>query len=319
MEIGGYFELELRKGKDYHIKALKLNTGRNAFEYILKSKAYRKVYLPYFTCDVMLEPIRKLGLENEFYHINEQFEPVFDYSKVAPDETFVYTNYFGLFDHIITKLVDKCPNLIIDNAQSFFSKPINGIDTFYSARKFFGVPDGAYLFIYNSNYDLIRNCSVNKSSDRFEHLLKRIEMGAEEGYRAFKNNSKSFVGEPIKKMSLIAQRLLENIDYQFVVNQRKSNFQFLNNQLKEENQLSPFLNDNSVPMVYPFWSKKRNLRNKLIENKVYVATYWPNVLKWCTKQMPEYHFVNNILPLPIDHRYGEKEMKFLIGIINMHS
>lgn len=46
MEIGGYFELELKKGTDYHSKALKLNTGRNAFEYILKVKGYKRhIYL----------------------------------------------------------------------------------------------------------------------------------------------------------------------------------------------------------------------------------------------------------------------------------
>lgn len=68
----------------------------------------------------MLEPISKLGLENEFYHINESFEPEFDYTKIKQHEAFVYTNYFGLFDHIVTKLEAICPNLIIDNAQAFF-------------------------------------------------------------------------------------------------------------------------------------------------------------------------------------------------------
>lgn len=35
--------------------------------------------------------------------------------------------------------------IILDNTQSFFQKPISGIDTIYSCRKYFGVPDGAYL------------------------------------------------------------------------------------------------------------------------------------------------------------------------------
>jgi hypothetical protein len=37
MSIGGYFELELSRGEEYHSDAIRLNTGRNAFEYI-KSK-----------------------------------------------------------------------------------------------------------------------------------------------------------------------------------------------------------------------------------------------------------------------------------------
>lgn len=40
--IGGYFELELRKGEHYHKDALRLNTARNCFEYILLARKYKK-------------------------------------------------------------------------------------------------------------------------------------------------------------------------------------------------------------------------------------------------------------------------------------
>ena len=144
--IGGYFELELRKGEEYHNHAIRLNTGRNALELILKTKKYSKVFIPYFTCDTVLEPFNKLGIDYEFYSINKKLEPVFNYQKIQADMGFLYTNYFGIKDDFISIIAKKLKNLIIDNAQSFFSKPLEGIDTFYSARKFFGVPDGAYLY-----------------------------------------------------------------------------------------------------------------------------------------------------------------------------
>ena len=34
-EIGGYFELELVQNKEYHFDAIKLNSARNAFKYII--------------------------------------------------------------------------------------------------------------------------------------------------------------------------------------------------------------------------------------------------------------------------------------------
>jgi len=34
MAIGGYFELELRDGNKYHNNAIRINSGRNAFEYL---------------------------------------------------------------------------------------------------------------------------------------------------------------------------------------------------------------------------------------------------------------------------------------------
>lgn len=58
--IEGYFGLELRNIGEYYSKAIALNTGKNAFEYILKDPHYKKVYIPSYTCEVMLEPIKKL-------------------------------------------------------------------------------------------------------------------------------------------------------------------------------------------------------------------------------------------------------------------
>ena len=37
-------------------------------------------------------------------------------------------------------------NVIIDNVQAYFQRPIEGFDTLYSCRKYFGVPDGAVLY-----------------------------------------------------------------------------------------------------------------------------------------------------------------------------
>ena len=76
--IGGFFELESYHGKEYYPELIKLNTARNCFEYILRAKRYKKVYLPRYTCDVMLEPINKLGIGYEFYSINESFDPIFE-------------------------------------------------------------------------------------------------------------------------------------------------------------------------------------------------------------------------------------------------
>src|SRR5690606_12558742 len=130
----------------FHSEAIHLNTARNAFEYILRAQEYKKVYIPYYTCDVMLEPIKKLNLQHEFYHVDERFEPLFDYGNVAGEEAFLYTNYFGLKDGFISKLAPDCRNLIVDNSQALFADPIEGVDTFYSPRKFVGIPDGAYLY-----------------------------------------------------------------------------------------------------------------------------------------------------------------------------
>jgi hypothetical protein len=114
--IGGYFELELRKGEEYHQKAIRLNTGRNALEFILRSRKYSKVFIPYYTCDVILEPFDKLDVKYEFYSIDKNFEPILDCTQIKTDEGFLYTDYFGLKNSFVIKLSEQCRNLIIDNS-----------------------------------------------------------------------------------------------------------------------------------------------------------------------------------------------------------
>jgi len=144
-ELGGYLELELNRNEEHHKTALSLNTGRNALELILRVRKYTKVYIPYYTCDVILEPFRKLNINYEFYSINKDLEPEFNYSLLRDNEGFLYVNYFGIKDDFIPVLAKHCSNIITDNSQAFFCRPLKDIDTFYSCRKFFGVPDGAYL------------------------------------------------------------------------------------------------------------------------------------------------------------------------------
>jgi len=310
--IGGYFELELRGGEEYHKNAIRLNSGRNALELILIVKQYRKVFIPYYMCDVILEPFNKLKIEYEFYSINEKFEPLFNYDRIKENESFLYTNYFGLKDSFISTLSMNCRNLIIDNSQAFYALPKLGVPTFYSCRKFFGVPDGAYLYLTGSD---IMDLPTDVSLDRFMHLLKRIEYGPEEGYNDFKNNDQKFIGQPIRGMSCLTQRLLKNIDYETVAKIRKINFNYLHNLLGSSNNLELGFTNSFVPLAYPFISEKGGLRSYLIQNNIYMAQYWPNVLEWCKSGTIEMNYSTKILSLPIDQRYLENHMQTIIDLI----
>ena len=171
--IGGYFELELPQRSEYHSKAISLNTGRNCLEYILRVRGYKRVYLPYYSCEVLLEPFNNLGTEYTFYHINERLELDEDI-QLQDGEALLCINYFGLKqDYIITLAAKYGQQLIVDNTQAFYALPIDGIDTFYSCRKFFGVADGAYLYCDKT---LEMDLEQDQSWDRMDYLLKRIDL-----------------------------------------------------------------------------------------------------------------------------------------------
>jgi hypothetical protein len=312
--IGGYFELELNVNQTYHRDALKLNTGRNAFQLILKNINCSKFYLPFYTCESVIDSLIKLSIPFNFYHINLELEPEFDYSIVKSDEYFLYTNYFGLKDDFIGYLRQKCINLIIDNSQSFYSMPITNTPTFYSARKFFGVPDGAYLYanIPLKEYDSLQNGS---SYERFNSLIKRIDLSAEEGYLDFQFSEEKIKDLRIEKMSKLTEKILSSINYERVADKRCGNFSVLAESLDKYNDFNVNWNGIQIPMVYPFLTQRSKLRSKLFENKIYTASYWPNVLKNVCKTSYEFFIANNFIFLPIDQRYSKEDMELIIKVL----
>lgn len=311
--IGGYFELELTNKQEFFKNYIKLNTGRNCLEYVLRASSYTKIYLPYYTCDVLLEPINKLNIAYDFYDIDINLEPIFDLTSLTDDDAFLYTNYFGVKDKYVKNIISKIPeNLIIDNSQALFSKPDPHVSTFYSPRKFVGIPDGGFLLT-----DKKLNAHIQKdySYERMSHLLKRIDLSAEMGYFDFGINDKSLNNQNIKEMSNLTRKLLSNIDFDAVKNKRKENFSFLNENLKEKNLLNIALDLDSVPMIYPFRTKDKNLKSRFIENKIYCASYWPNVFQWCDENMNSYQLAEEIIALPIDQRYSINDMKKILQYV----
>ncbi|QIL41819.1 hypothetical protein G7074_22660 [Pedobacter sp. HDW13] len=309
--IGGYIGLQLSKGSVYHPGLIALNTGRNAFEYILKVRNYTMVYLPYYTCEVLLEPLHKLNIAYKFYHLDENLDPIIDFD-IPTYSCLLYTNYYGLKTETVRRLTKEISNLIIDNAQAFFCKPIANADTFYSCRKFFGVPDGAYL---NIATQINLNLNQDQSIDRFSHLIKSIDINIEEGYGDYIENNKGLCNNDIKTMSALTTNMLSGIDYEACAAIRRENFAFLAEHLADKNLLSLKLSASDVPMVYPFLNDNTTIKQTLIKQKIFVATYWPNVYDWASADSFEYFLAQNLIALPIDHRYGLDDMRILVNAL----
>lgn len=310
--IGGYFELELPQYEEYHKDAIRLNSGKNCLEYILLCRKYRKVYLPYYTCDVVLKPFHKFGIAYQFYHINLQFE-INDKIELKNNEALLYTNYYGLKQRYVEQLAKKYGrNLIIDNSQAFYAKPLEGIDTFYTCRKFFGVPDGAYL--YNDAKPL-EGLQRSVSFNRMAQLIKRIDLSPKAGFEDFHQAEELLSKDEIMIMSLFTERVMTSIDYQQTALKRRANFMQLHDYLLMSNMLHLSLEPDTVPMVYPYLTDKEGLRQYLIQNKIYIAKYWPNVDDWVKNNSVESKLANYLIPLPIDQRYGKEEMNRIIKLI----
>ena len=309
-EIGGYLELEEFCGREYYPDAIPVNNARNGLLYLLKARKIQKLFLPYYLCDSVSSLCEREGYAYEFYPIHEDFTPDFDHSLKIGEYLYI-VNYFGRLDEAkIIELKSKYKNIILDNVQAFFQPPLPGVDTIYSCRKFFGVPDGGYVV---TDARLSEKIPMDVSMNRMRHILGRYEgASASDFYGDFKANDHAFRSLGLRMMSRLTHNLLRAVDYEKAQAKRETNYACLAVTLKSMNRLpdmSPV-----GPYMYPFHCHNgMEIKKKMAEKKIFIPTLWPNVLQ-CNKFL-EKDYTENILPLPCDQRYDLDDMRFLCDIL----
>lgn len=307
--IGGFFELEIQnKDYSYHSNAIALSNGRACLNLILKHIQAKRIWIPFYTCNALLEPIKTNHTPYSFYSININLEPTEDF-KLKKDEYLIYINYFGLKRKFIKALVNQYDDrIIIDNTQAFFDKENSKIWSFNSARKFFGVPDGAYLYTpYDISVDYERNTDL-----KFNHLFNRLLGKQKQAYQEFIEYEKGLDSE-IKKISIFSEYLLSNIDYLNIGKKRQNNFNYYHSIFEKINQLNLPLETNSIPYYYPLFLKNRIDKNLLYEQNIFIPILWKDTIHRKLKGFDfEQDLAEKILPLPIDHRYEIDDLDYVI-------
>jgi hypothetical protein len=313
--IGGYFELELAQGEQFHKGAIALNSGRSCLKYLIKSRGITRIHLPYYICDAVTEVLTASEVVIKYYHINKNLEPVSLPEIKSTGEYVLYVDYFALMNKTVQRLARiYSSRLIVDNSQAFYSLPIRGIDTFYSPRKFFGVPDGGYLY---TDGKLLAIEDQSFSYDRMSHLAKRIDLSPEAGFNDYQENEKKFGRSTIAQMSKLTEKLLSSIDYKRVESRRKKNFKILHQAFKDQNILSLRLGKCAVPMVYPLLLDRRIDRTKLYESGLYTAQYWHSVLDATGIGTIERDIVEKTIFLPVDQRYSSDDIREIIRRVSL--
>lgn len=305
-EIGGYIELDTYYLPMPHEDAIALNCGRNALAYLFKAHGIKKLKVPYYICNSIFNVCDREGVEKVYYHTGLDFKP--DPDLVLADDEWLYlVNLYGqLTNEEIQEHVNKYKRVIVDQANGYFTEPLPDVDTFYTCRKWFGVADGAFLY---TDAKLEEEFPQDESFDRMHFLLGRYERSASEFYSEYNANNKFFVNEPIKRMSKLTWNLLHAIYYDSVKKRRTENFEYLHERLEGINQLQLRTADFMYPLMIEDGAA---VRKKLQAEKIYIPTLWPTVFEVTAPDSLEYQMAENILPLPIDQRYGIEDMEYMV-------
>lgn len=316
-EYGGFLPLELNPGKEYFAEYApymhRFNSVKAALSFLIKHLSAEKIYIPYYYCPSTIAAIRDTGLEIAFYHINEELLPI----GIADEQNSIVllVDYFGVCSEKISCLAKAFnrAEVVIDRAHAFFEAPIvaDHIHNVYSAKKFFGVPDGAYLI---SNAAIISAETMTDACEYSGYLLCAYEQGTNAAYTA-KKETDGILAVKYSGMSRLALGLLQNVDYGKVKQRRINNYRLLRLAFEDRNSL--YLSEKSIPYQFPFLIKKqgRGIKKKLIQEKIFVSTLWSGEdLKEHGNEF-ELSMMHDGIFLPIDQRYDEADMEFLISTV----
>lgn len=312
--IGGFFELEKPGGNAaWHRAGAALTSGRACLRAILELTRPSRVFVPFYICDAALVPLQLLGIPLEFYGLTESLDPT---PASWPDDAAVlYVNYFDMkgrgADDISAALG---PRAIIDDTQAFFRRSHGRAWSFNSARKFFGVPDGAYA--YGPRAAEIRPAGVNGTAPS-EHLMSRAAGDQARAYQQYVA-AEQRVSVELLAPSPMSGQLLEGIDYDGARSARRRNFALLHERLAPENAL-PIdfaLDAGAAPFCYPFLPSRPLRHQQLWQREIFVPRLWPEVggrpasgFDW------ERGLAERLLPLPVDQRYDADDMAHVTAAV----
>lgn len=322
--IGGYFELELPRKGEWHSGKLKYFSIREGLRVLLQNmvdargRSFR-LWLPRFLCPSVGELMATLQgqVSVSYYGLNARLDPLLDSSLRADDVLYVY-NVFGLRNRVDCEIPDGS---ILDSAHAFFSPPPPHLHTFFSPRKFFGVPDGAYV----ASERALPVPSPVPVGARALYLLKRIDEGPEAGFAEFQSSEATFSLPELRGMSHLSRRILQSIDYAFVKEQRRRNFLVIHDRIGSRNELGALIDvalddPDFVPFMYPFLVEGGEfLRQQLVSERIYTPCLWAGLTEGGLLDAWESRLVVETVHLPIDQRYSEEDMERVLSHITANA
>ena len=322
---------------DSEHKVCLLKSGRNAIKALCRcmETQNKRVMLPIYTCDTVIQPFIDEGWNVYFYRINkdltiniENFQ--YTYEKTNPKIVFIHS-FFG-FDTIGNdcSLLKQCKTkgsiIVEDMTQSLFSSHYLSFADYYvtSFRKFLAIPDGGAL-ISSNDIPLLNIRPANKSivdvaleafelkKNYFVHADKNLKEQFREKYQELN----CLIGEndSLKEISDISYKIINSCDRVSISLKRRFNYTYIYDSLKEYTWIKPVLSEvkeEICPLYLPVYVENRKeLQSFLAERNIYCPVIWPKSKHITEMDDDSQYMYEHMLCIPIDQRYGMDEMNVI--------
>lgn len=346
MEIGSEFEWVeydnrisdlswLPKGKD---RVFTLS-GRTAIETVLENidnhQQGKRVMLPAYCCDSMIEPFVRWGYECDFFSVEQEkggVKVTIDRDKLNQSGLLLVMGYFGYFTEYPMQCIEEFQNnggiVIEDITHSLLSEKfvMRKADWYVaSLRKWGALADGGFCCCNTKE--------INKKPMKnvpAEYLHNKID--------AMKKKRSYLFQEPIDKKEFLdmfekANQFLEenytgvlmseesmsflkrwNIDK--IRKVRRENAHILHDAIRDIAEIRALFDEKRIdcPLFVPIVAKseKRDLiRKRLIDHEIYCPIHWPKPKK-CHSGLYEAE-----LSLVCDQRYTKEDMERIANVLRL--
>lgn len=294
-----------------------LSTGRSCLCAILDYQRPTRCFVPHYTCNATLDPFLQRGIQLEFYGLDKEFAPT-GLPELEEGDCFLFTNYWGMQRELAQALSERYGScLIVDDTHDFHAQALYPKSwSFTSARKYFGVPDGAFLYlpVGVEERDVLPEATPAFEGISTLHSASRSLGKQAEGFAAYQEYEKSLPCE-LLRISSYSTAVLASLDIAAAFQTRRENFDLLARSLGPHNTVQLTDSPELTPFAYPFLPSAPVDKTQYYKEQIFVPSYWPDVsVRAGVDCEVALQCAKELIPFPIDHRYGQREMQRMIDV-----
>lgn len=310
----------------------------------------KKVLLPTYMCDSVFIPFQRNGWEIFFYHIDRKMKASFSelealIQKKKPSLLFIHS-YYGMdtwkgFETFLRGQQQSGLIIMEDLTQDYYRELRENFEADYligSLRKWYFIPDGGFVTtdaVLNERALQSDSCFARERTGIMTDKWKYLGEVKKENWENFQGLKKSYLRkhrklerfldekDTVSPLSPISIQLLKQAEEDKDCEKRKLNYTNLYRGLEkiagEEISLLK-LGDVVAPLYFPVYVKDReNYQRFLQKNDVFAAVLWP--IGEENREVlgeEERYIYRHLLALPLDQRYGEKEMRKIVKLTEQY-
>lgn len=338
MEIGSEFawtnSMNLDKNiflNDKNVKNFMLTfSGRTSIDIVIRNIGdVKKVMLPSYCCDSMVEPFRKNGLEVCYYNVYYDDKLMIELNIPDDVDILMWSNYFGYKIEMpdVSHFKQKGGIVIEDITHSLLSDAVFNPQSDFlvaSIRKWLPVLCGGYCASFNS---ILKDKPKKYPPEFFVRERKKAMKLKQEylidndkkkktAFLSIFSNTNEWLRHNYTDLMIDAEseQIISRTDFEWVKEIRTKNAKRLYEGLQNCNSVKPLFESNLMdcPLFVPviIAEEKRNIiQKKLIDNEIYCPIHWPKP-DGCNSNL-----YNIELSLICDQRYDEKDMQRIIDVL----